>query len=182
MRLMRAVPLFIMLPLIAACETPTTQRYAVLAANNQMIRTLNTTGVAVGEFAPPAAFNPQCRLAGTMRVADGLTHTQYIQRAFADELTMAGVVAVGAPRVVLTGKVEKLEFSSMREVVGGSWTIDLTLTSSNGSSMSVSELYPFESGFNAHSACKEAADAYLRAVQNVVGKTVADPRFRELIR
>jgi hypothetical protein len=176
------VMVVVLLPLLAACETPTTQRYAVSVANNQAIRTLNTSGIAIGEFTPPAAFDPACRALGPLRVADGLTHTQYIQRAFEDELKMAGAYAARDARVTLNGEVTTLTFSSVRAMVGGSWTIGLTLRSSNGRSLAVSEYYEFESGFSANAACKETADAFVRAVQNVVGKAVGDSGFSELIR
>lgn len=172
----------LLLPLLAACETPTTQRYAVSVSNNQAIRSLNTSGLAVGEFQPPPSFDPACRALGPLRVADGMTHTQYIQKALEDELKMAGAYASGNPRVVLDGEVTALTFSSMRAMVGGSWTIGLTLRSSNGKQMSVSEYYEFESGFSANAACKETADAFPRAVQNLIGKIVSDPSFTELIR
>ena len=35
---------------LAGCETPTTQRYAISANNNQAIRALNTTGIGVAAF------------------------------------------------------------------------------------------------------------------------------------
>jgi hypothetical protein len=112
---------------LSACETPTTQRYAISADNNQAIKTLNVSGVAVGPFAGPSEFNTNCRALGALQVADNLSHTQYIQKAFEDELKIAGAYAASVPRVTLTGAVERLELSSTRALTGGSWTIDLVL-------------------------------------------------------
>ncbi|WP_395669761.1 hypothetical protein [Rhodoferax sp.] len=168
--------------MLTACETPTTQRYAIAPNNNVAIKALGVTGIGVGTFSPPATFSETCRALGPLKVADNLTHTQYIQRAFEDELKVAGVFAATAPRVTITGKVERLEFSSSRGLVGGSWTIDLNISSSNGQSMSAKEYYEFESGFSAPEACRQTAEAFSRAVQNLIGKTVANPSFAALIK
>lgn len=168
--------------LLTACETPTTQRYSISASNNQSIKQLETSGIGIANFASPPSFDPSCRAVGALHVADGLTHTQYIQRAFEDELKTAGAFTASKPRVTLSGKLNKLEFSSTRNVTGGSWTIDLSLRSSNGRSMKTVEYYEFNSGFAAYEACRNTAEAFSRAVQNLVGKVVSDPQFAELIK
>jgi hypothetical protein len=168
--------------LLAGCETPTTQRYAVSPDNNVAIKQLAATGVGMATFAAPATFDANCRALGALQVSDGLTHTQYIQKAFEDELKMAGALATAAPRVTLSGKVDKLEFSTTRGLTGGSWTIELSLRSSNGQSMTSSEYYEFNSGFAAPEACRNTAEAFSRAVQNLVGKTVRNPQFAALVK
>jgi hypothetical protein len=167
---------------LAGCETPTTQRYAISANNNQAIRALNTTGIGVGAFASPKSFDATCRAYGPIQVADGLTHVEYIRRAFEDEFKVAGAFAATAPRIVLSGTVNRLEFSSTRGLTGGSWTIELTLMSSNGKSLDVDEHYEFQSGFVANEACRNTAEAFSRAVQDLVGKAVSSPEFPGLIR
>ena len=167
---------------LSACETPTTQRYAISADNNLAIKSLNVNGIGVGTFSSPADFSSNCRALGPMQVADGLSHTQYIQKAFEDELKIAGAYAQTGARVVLTGKLEKLEFSSTRALTGGSWTIDLSLRSSNGKAFSVAEYYEFSSGFAAFEACRNTAEAFSRAVQNLVGKAVKHAEFVSLLK
>ncbi len=169
------------LAFLTACETPTTQRYAISADNNVSIRALNRTGIGVSTFTASTAFDPACRALGPMRVADGLTHVQYIQKAFEDELKIAGAFASAPARVELAGNVDNITFSSMRAMTGGSWTINLTLTSSNGRRLSVAEYYEFESGFAANEACRNTAEAFSRAVQNLIGKAVRDPAFSALV-
>lgn len=164
---------------LSGCETPTTQRYAISADNNQAIKALNANA-AFGEFAAPAGFTATCRALGPLQVADGLSHTAYIKKAFEDEFKIAGALG-SPPKVLLTGRVTRLEFSSTRGLTGGSWNIDLTLTSSNGKSMAVSEYYEFSSGFAAQEACRNTAEAFSRAVQNLVGKTVRAPTFASLL-
>ncbi len=167
---------------LTACESPTTQRYAISADNNQAIKVIGATGIGVRSFAGPADFSSNCRALGPMQVADNLSHTQYIQKAFEDELKIAGAFAQANPRVSVGGKVNRLEFSSTRGLTGGYWQIDLSLDSSNGRRLDVSEYYEFSSGFVANDACRNTAEAYSRAVQNLIGKAVKSPTFAELLR
>ncbi len=96
---------------LVGCESPTTQRYAISPDNNQAIRALNTTGIGVGAFTSAASFDASCRAFGPIQVADGLTHVEYIRRAFEDELKVAGAFAPSSPRITLSGTVSRLEFS-----------------------------------------------------------------------
>jgi hypothetical protein len=41
--------------------------------------------------------------------------------------------------------------------------------------------YEFNSGFIADTACKQTAEAYLPAVQNLIGKLVKAPEFESLV-
>lgn len=163
---------------LSGCESLTTGRYSILADNNQAIKALNVTGISVGQFTPPKSWDSSCRLAGPLQVADNLTHTEYIKKAFEEELKLAGSYAQGQPRITLSGQVTRMEVSS----TPGSWTVDLSLTSSNGSRMAVSEHYQFPSGFDAALACRAVADAYARVVQNIVGKTVRSIEFAKLVK
>ena len=83
--------------------------------------------------------------------------------------------------MTLTGVVNKLEFSSIRGLTGGRWEIDLSLTSSNGRTMSASEQYDFQSGYDANTACKQTAEAFMPAVQDLIGKIARSPEFRTLV-
>jgi hypothetical protein len=167
---------------LSACETPTTQRYAVSANNNQAIKNLGVAGVNVGTFTPPAGFSSNCRALGAMQVADNMTHSEYIRHAFEDELKIAGAYASANAHVTLTGTINKLEFSSSHHLTGGYWDIDLALGSTNGRTMTVSEHYEFDSGFAAPEACRNTAEAFSRAVQDLVGKAVTSPEFPILVK
>src|SRR5258708_33798096 len=148
---------------LVACETPTTQRYSVSADNNQFIRALQTSGVGVDAFPGPASFDSKCRGYGPMEIADGLTHTQYIQKAFVDELKFAGVYAATPARVTLEGRVDRLSFSSSRSVTKGFWIIDLTLKSTSAGSISVLEHYNFKCGFGSKPASMNQPQKFSRA-------------------
>lgn len=157
-----------------------TPRYSISADTNLAIKALGVSSVSVGAFSGPAEFESACRAAGPLAAPDGMSHTAYIKKTLEDELKIAGAYAASSPRVTLTGIVDRLAFSSSRGLTGGSWDIDLRLRSSNGREMSASERYEFKSGFDALTACKQTAEAFMPAVQNLIGKVVQSPEFKDL--
>jgi len=167
---------------LAGCTTAVSQRYALSDGHPQAIKALGITGVKFAKFEEPAGtFRDLCRQQAFLRLADNVTHAQYIQRAFEDELKAAGAMAAGQPpAVVIGGKVNRVEFGTMTGLTGGFWKIGLTLTSSNGTTLDLDEDYRFEAGFAAVYACQNAADAFPRAVQHLVGKAVQSPSFASL--
>ena len=177
-KLLAAIPAVF---LLGACSTYTTPRYSINANTNVTLKALGVTNIAVGTFSGPKAFDTNCRAAGPLAPPDGLSHTAYLKKALEDELKVAGAYTVASPSIVLTGTVNKLEFSSFRELTGGSWDVKVTLNSSNGKSMIATEHYEFESGFAADTACKQTAEAYMPTVQNLIGKVVQSPEFKGLI-
>lgn len=168
--------------LLVGCETPTTQRYSVSADNNVALRAMKMPPTGVRPFTSSANFDENCRALGPLQVADGIGHVQYIQKAFEDELKLAGIYSNTSPQYSIGGTVKKLEFSSARGITGGSWLIDISLNSTNGKTFDVVEYYEFQSGFVANDACKATAEAYLRAVQNLIGKAIMHPDFPALTR
>ncbi len=163
------------------CSTYTTPRYSINADTNVALKTMGLSNVTIGSFTGPTRFDTGCRATGPLAPPDGMTHTAYVKKALEDELKVAGAYAPANPRTILSGNVNRLDFSSSRGLTGGSWDIDLTLNSSNGKTMNVSEHYEFESGFIADTACKQTAEAYLPTVQNLIGKIVRAPEFKLLV-
>jgi len=145
------------------------------------LKGLSTSGLSVGTFTGPASFDRSCRAAGPLAAPDGISYSEYIRKALADELKVAGAYAEANPRITLSGVVNRLEFSSSRGLTGGSWDIQISLNSSNGKTLPVAEHYEFESGFVADTACKQTAEAYFPAVQNLIAKAVRSPEFKSLI-
>lgn len=166
---------------LAGCSTYMPQRYSISADNNVAIKALGVGNIAVGPFRDPAAFDNSCRAAGPIAPPDGVSFATYIQKALADELKVAGAYDDKAPKVTLTGALEQLQFSSSRGLTGGTWDIGLRVDSSNGKSVFVSEHYEFNSGFIADTACKQTAEAFLPAVQDLIGKLVKGPEFKSLV-
>jgi hypothetical protein len=167
--------------MLNGCSTYTTPRYAINVDTNVTLKSLGATGLSVGAFTGPGTFDNACRLVGPLAPPDFMSHTAYVKKALEDELKGAGVHAANSPRITLSGVINKLSFSSFRAVTGGSWDIDLRLISSNGKSMSVVEHYEFESGFEAQTACKQTAEAYFPAVQNLIEKAVRSSEFKALV-
>ena len=154
---------------------------AMSPADGQTIRALGVTGVGIRTFSPPEFFNANCVPLGDLLAPGSLSHTQYIQKAFEDQLRIEGAYAQREPRVTIGGKVNRLDFSSL----SGYWQIDLTLDSSNGRKLDVSEHYEFQGGFAPFvgiQACMNTADAFVRAVLNLVSKAVHSSGFAELLR
>lgn len=166
---------------LTACSTFTPQRYSISADNNVALKSMGVSNIGVGAFTGPASFDRACRGAGPIAPPDNMSFEAYIQKALSDELKVAGMFDDKAPNTTLSGIVEQLSFSSSRGLTGGEWIINLRVNSSNGKSISVSEHYLFESGFIADTACKQTAEAYLPAVQNLIGKLVKSPEFKSLL-
>lgn len=166
---------------LSACSTFTPQRYNISADNNVALKAIGIGNIHVGTFTGPASFDRTCRGAGPIAPPDNMSFEGYIQKALADELKVAGMYDDQSPKVTLTGAVDTLHFSSSRGLTGGEWDISLRINSSNGKSLSVAEHYEFESGFIADTACKQTAEAYLPAVQNLIGKMIKAPEFKGLL-
>lgn len=117
--------------------------------------------------------SPLCRLQGPVKVAPGKSLSQYIKDAFQEELFMAQVYQSNAP-VVIDGRIEALSFSS---VSPASWDIKLSTKSNVSDGYTVSVKYPFDTSWTAYSACKNVADAFGPAVQELLKQAVTHPQF-----
>ncbi len=179
--LIRKSILLVSLLSLTACSTYTPQRYSISADNNVALKTIEANNIYVGNFTGPANFSNACRAAGPIAPPDNMSFEAYLQKALADELKVAGLYDDKTPSVTLTGSLEELSFSSSRGLTGGTWDLSLKVESSNGHSTHVSEHYEFESGFIADTACKQTAEAYFPAVQNLIGKLVTSPDFKKLV-
>ncbi len=178
---MKKTVLALLALVLSACSTYMPQRYGISADNNVALKAISAGNINVGAFKGPANFDNNCRAAGPIAPPDNMSFEAYIQKALADELKVAGKYDDKAPKVTLSGVVEQLAFSSSRGLTGGSWDIGLRVYSSNGKSTYVSEHYEFNSGFVADTACKQTAEAYFPAVQNLIGKLVKAPEFVSLV-
>jgi hypothetical protein len=164
---------------LGGCSTYAAQRYSISADNVMALRSLNGQTVNVGPFssAQPAATEIGCRAVGPIKTPDGETFAEYVRKAFIDELKIANAYSEASP-TVLTGVLDKANFSSMN----GGWDLGLTLKSSNGRSLAITEHYVFTSSWFGETACNQTAQAMMPAVQNLIGKAVKSPQFRDLTR
>jgi hypothetical protein len=119
-----------------------------------------------------------CRGVGPIKTPDGETFEHFVRKALVDELTIAEIYSSDAP-ITITGRLDAIDFSSG---VGAAWNIALTITSSNGQTLSVSEDYKYTSSYYGETACNQTAHALMPAVQNAVGKVIRHPNFPALLR
>lgn len=89
---------------------------------------------------------------------------------------MAQVYQANAPAAI-DGRLEALSFSS---VSPASWDITMSVKSNTSPGYTVSVKYPFETSWTAYSACKNVADAFGPAVQELLKQVVTHPQFATL--
>lgn len=169
--------------LITGCETTNSIPYKASTSNVISIQQkLQASGkkLSVGNVSSAAGVdsNPMCRLMGPIKVSPGKTLPQYIKEAFQEELFMAQVYQADSNNII-EGKVEALSFSS---VSPASWNITMSVKSNTSNGYSVSIKYPFDTSFSAYSACKNVADAFAPAVQELLKQVVNDPQFISLVK
>ncbi|WP_341647906.1 hypothetical protein [Thauera humireducens] len=166
---------------VSGCETTNSIPYKASTANVIQIQQalqLHSKKVSVGAFtlAPGVEESPLCRLNGPVKVAPGKTLPQFIQEAFQEELFMAQVYQASAPSII-QGRLEQLSFSS---VTPANWSMTLSVRSNTSEGYTVSVKYPFETSWTAYSACKNVADAFGPAVQELIKQVVSHPQFAAL--
>ncbi|MDT0139008.1 hypothetical protein [Acidovorax sp. PRC11] len=151
--------------------------YGAAVQNVEAIKAYNLQPVAVGSFqsAKPGNASLTCRAAGPVTVSPNFE--SYIQQAFVDELKLAGIYSATSP-LVLTGKLEEVDFSS--GMTDGNWSFTLTLTNSRNESFTTKSRFNFSGSFVADKACQEVAQAFGPAVQKLVGDVIRDPKFRQI--
>jgi len=143
----------------------------------------NDISAHVDSFESTVSNSRLCRFAAYIAPPDNVSFERYIQMALADELRATGMLDNSSQIVSLKGVIEDLDFSSAArgEFEKGEWRIKLKLISSNGKSLTVSDKYEFESHFFGGIACKRTADAFLPAVQKIIGKLIKDQSFAALL-
>lgn len=165
----------------AACSTTASGPYKastrnVLAAQTAFSGSDAKLSVASFTSASGVDITPSCRAVGALEVAPGTSPVAYIRDAFEEELFAAGVVtANGTP---ISGEITMLDPNSIGT---GSWQIGLRLTSlALPSGYEVRTVYSFKTSFIALTACKNTVDAFLPAVNDLIGQAVRHPDFVRL--
>lgn len=164
---------------LPGCSTMTPARYSMSVDNNMALKHYEGSTMDFASLSAPAEYDANCRLMGPIRASDNQTIPEFIRKAFNDEFKFAGVY--GENSAQLSGHMDKIAFSSSSGLTNGWWDLALTVNSSNGQSMSVENKYNFKSGFDAITACNQTAQALGPAVQDLIKKTVTDPRFKMLL-
>lgn len=173
------IGLVIAIALMSGCSSYTVAKYGVTPDNVTVLATLGSQKASVGSFRATTAGQTEigCRGVGPIKAPDGGTFEEYIRKAFIDEFKVANMLADPAP-VTLTGNLDRIDFSS----TSGKWNIDLTLSSSNGRTLTVNDVYDYETSFLGEKACALTAQAFTPAVQSMIGKIFRRPEFAELLK
>lgn len=153
---------------------------APYGASVKNVESLKSTGVkpiSVAKFqaAKPGLSTITCRAAGPVTVSPNFE--TFIESAFIDELKLAGVYDPKSS-IVLTGKLEEVDFSS--GMTDGKWMFTVALKNSKNDSFVTKSVYPFAGSFIADRACQEVAQAFGPAVQKLIGEIVSNPQFKQL--
>lgn len=171
--------LMVLVAMLSGCSTYSTNRYSISVDNVAALRTLNGKTINVGDFSSsvPGQSEIMCPVIVPVKTRDGEPFSEFIRKALIDELRMANVFSPTAP-TTLTGHLNKIDFSS----TAGNWNLVLTIKSSNGRSMVVTETYLYNTNILfGDDSCDDAAQAFVPAIQDLIGKIVRSPDFIALI-
>ena len=165
---------------LAGCDTYTGAPYSVSIPANTLLKSYGPANVAVQPFTSQIKPDMLCRLVGPIHLPGDISPEAYITKAFSDQFELAGLTSGKNAPVTISGEITRFDFSSM--IGDGNWNFGVTLKSSNGHSLSVSEDYHFAASFAGEAACHNVADAYAPAVQALVQKAVKEPGFPALLK
>ena len=176
--MLKKLTIMVVIIAMSGCSTYAVNRYSISVDNVTALKTLNGVKLNVGTFtsSKPGQIEIMCRGVGPIKTPDGQTFENFIRKALEDELKIAEVYSSSAP-VTLTGNLDSIDFSS----TSGTWNLALTINSSNGNSLSVTEDYPYTSSYYGETACNQTAQALMPAVQNLIGKVVGNVEFKKLV-
>jgi hypothetical protein len=177
----QAVLIVIFSTLIAGCSTTNSIPYKASTTNVITLQNnlkASNTKVTLGSFSMASGVTEElmCRLMGPVKVAPGKTLSTYIKEAFQEELFLAQAYDSSAP-VKIEGTIERLSFSS---VSPANWEIAMRVSSNKSPGYSVAVKYNFDTSFDAISACKNVADAFSPAVQELLRQVVTNSQFVQL--
>lgn len=150
----------------------------VITLQNNLKQT--NTKVTLGTFSLANGIDEElmCRMLGPVKVAPGKTLSTFIKEAFQEELFLAQVYDTNAP-ITIEARIERLSFSS---VSPANWDIAMRVSSNKSPGYSVNVKYNYDTSFDAWSACKNVADAFSPAVQELLRQVVTDPQFTQLVK
>jgi len=151
--------------------------YGASVRNVEAIKTSNIKPVAVAQFtsAKPGLTSITCRAAGPVTVAPSFEG--YIQKAFIDELKLAGAYNPSSS-IVLSGRLDEVDFSS--GITDGKWAFTLAVSNSRNESFTAKSTFNFSGSFVADRACQEVAQAFGPAVQKLIEDVVQNPKFKQM--
>jgi hypothetical protein len=151
--------------------------YGASVQNVDALKSTNIKAVSVRKFeaAKPGQASIVCRAAGPVTVSPSFE--SYIEKAFIDELKLAGVYNPNS-NIALSGKLEEVDFSS--GMSDGRWMFTLIVSNARNESFRTTSVFGFSGSFVADKACQEVAQAFGPAVQKLIGDVIQDPMFKKI--
>jgi len=170
-----ALPLFV--AILSGCAYNVSP-YGASVKNVESIKSNNIKPVAVARFqsAKSGLASITCRAAGPVTVTPSFEH--YIEKAFIDELKLAGAYDPNSS-IILSGKLEEVDFSS--GITDGQWLFTLVVSNVRNENFTTKSTFGFSGSFVADKACQETAQAFGPAVQKLVEDVVRDPKFKQIM-
>ena len=183
MKILGLLSIVLVTTVLSGCSTTNSMPYKASINNVVSIQqSLKSEGkfVSVGSITPASGVNESitCRLMGPVKVSPGKSLSQYVKDAFQEELFMAQVYSADSTNII-SGTITDLSFSSMSPA---NWSISMAVKSDHSTGYSVSIKYPFSTSFDAYSACKNVANAFGPAVQELLKQVVTHPQFPSLVK
>ena len=164
---------------LTGCETTSSIPYSASTQNVlNFQKQLPETNVSLGSFVDSNHMEElTCRLLGPIDVSRGKSKAEYIKDAMQTELFLAQVYSVDSD-VIIEGKLDAVNFSS---VSPANWEFEFTVSSNLYTGYTVKTKYEFNTSYSAYSACKNVADAFGPAVQDLINTIVTHPDFSKLV-
>jgi hypothetical protein len=171
------------LTFLVGCSTTNSNPYKASTTNVLTVQNAlkpTNTKVQLGNFALANGVTEElvCRMLGPVNVAPGKNLTTFIKESFQEELFLAQVYDTQSTNVI-NGRIEKLAFSS---VSPANWEITMHVSSNKSPGYQVAIKYNYDTSFDAYSACRNVADAFSPAVQELLRQVVTNPQFTQLVR
>ena len=173
---LRLLPFLAVTALMTGCAFNVAP-YGASVKNVEALKATSIKPVSVAKFqaAKPGDASISCRAAGSVKVDPNFE--TYIEKAFIDELKLAGLYDPNAS-LKLSGKLEQIDFSS--GISDGNWAFTLVVSNARNESFSTQSKFPFSGSFIAEKACQEVAQAFGPAVQKLIEDVVRNPKFKQI--
>jgi len=168
----------ISITVLSGCSTYASNRYSISADNVVALKKYNHLDVGVGAFtaSKPDQTSIMCRGVGPIKTPDGETFEDFVRGALISEMKIAEIYSEDSDNAI-TGNLDEIDFNSST----GMWSLAITVASSDGETLKVSEEYEYTTSFYGETACNQTAQALMPAVQNVITKLVQHEKFSSLV-
>ena len=178
MRQLNVLVICLSLLIMAGCSTYATNRYSISADNVVELKKYSDSkaGVAAFTATTPGQTEIMCRGVGPIKTPDGETFEEFVRSALISEMKLAEAYSDNS-EVTLMGNLNSIDFSS----TSGEWNLSLTVTSSNGKSITTDVMYDYTTSYFGETACNQTAQALMPAVQNLITKVIQHEEFPMLM-